>query len=61
MPAVEMKVTTPDYRQRFLGKCECGGNVRGVGAFERIFSWCTKCTPVQKIDVSKLNQRKAKP
>ena len=34
-----------------LGKCQCGGDVRAVKDFGRLFSWCTKCTPVVKIKI----------
>jgi hypothetical protein len=35
-----------------LGKCDCGGEVRGVFDFDRWFSWCEKCSPVVKVDVA---------
>jgi hypothetical protein len=41
---------------RFICKCECGGNVRGVKQFGQLFTWCTKCTPVVKINVAKLKK-----
>jgi hypothetical protein len=31
---------------RYISKCECGGEVRGVEQFGRLFTWCTVCTPV---------------
>lgn len=31
---------------RRICKCECGGEVRGIESFGRMFSWCEKCTPV---------------
>lgn len=31
-------------------KCECGGTVRGVEQFDRLFTWCEKCSPVTVID-----------
>lgn len=34
---------------RRICKCECGGEVRGVESFGRMFSWCEKCTPVVTI------------
>ena len=34
---------------RYICKCECGGQVRGIKDFERLFSWCEKCTPVEKV------------
>lgn len=33
-------------------KCECGGQVRGIWEFERLWTWCEKCTPVVKITPS---------
>jgi hypothetical protein len=35
----------------WICRCECGGQVRGVHQFGRLFSWCTVCTPVVKVDV----------
>lgn len=32
---------------RHVGKCECGGEVRGVEQFDRLWTWCERCTPVQ--------------
>lgn len=34
---------------RHICKCECGGEVRGIKDFGRLFTWCEKCTPVEKI------------
>jgi len=31
---------------KFICKCECGGQVRGVEGFGRLWTWCEKCTPV---------------
>lgn len=33
-------------KDKKLGKCECGGIVRGVTEFGRLFTYCEKCTPV---------------
>ena len=38
-------------KTKFICKCECGGNVRGVKDFGRLFTWCTKCTPVVRVNV----------
>ena len=32
---------------RYICKCECGGQVRGIEDFGRLFTWCEKCTPVE--------------
>jgi hypothetical protein len=32
-----------------LGKCDCGGQVRGVQDFGRLWTWCEKCTPIEPI------------
>ncbi len=32
-----------------VGKCECGGTVRGVRDFGRLFTWCEKCTPIVRM------------
>jgi hypothetical protein len=34
---------------RFICKCECGGNVLGVRDFGRLFTWCDRCTPVETV------------
>lgn len=31
---------------RHVGRCECGGEVRGVEQFGRLFTWCERCTPI---------------
>jgi hypothetical protein len=36
---------------RRIGRCECGGSVRGHDAFGRLFSWCERCTPVEAVNV----------
>lgn len=42
-----------DYKRadgsKRICRCECGGWVRGVEDFGRLWTYCTKCTPVQKI------------
>lgn len=35
---------------RRIGKCECGGTVRGIDQFDRLWTWCEKCTPVVKVN-----------
>jgi hydrogenase maturation factor len=30
---------------KHIGKCECGGIVRGVEDFGRLWTWCDRCTP----------------
>ncbi len=37
---------------RRIGKCECGGEVRGIEGFGRLWTWCEKCTPVEVIKCS---------
>jgi hypothetical protein len=32
--------------EKRICKCDCGGTVRGVEQFGRLFTWCDKCTPV---------------
>lgn len=39
---------------RFVCKCECGGNVRGVCAFGQWFTWCTKCTPAVDVNSNRI-------
>lgn len=36
-------------KTRFICKCECGGNVRGMRDFGQLWTWCTRCTPVVKV------------
>ena len=31
---------------KYICKCECGGQVRGIESFGRLWTWCEKCTPV---------------
>lgn len=49
-----MKNDDPDEEGEFVCKCECGGNVLGVRDFGRLWTWCDTCTPVVKVDVTKL-------
>jgi hypothetical protein len=37
--------------------CECGGTVWGTRSFGRLWSWCDRCTPVQKVGVDSLKVR----
>ena len=37
---------------RRICKCECGGVVRGIKDFGRLWTWCDKCTPVVKFIVA---------
>lgn len=39
----------------YVCRCECGGSVRGVFSFGYLWSWCTKCTPVEKVRIGSLN------
>lgn len=36
---------------RFICKCECGGDVRGVEEFGRLWTWCESCSPVIKFKI----------
>ena len=46
-----------DREGRFVCKCECGGDVLGVPQFGRLWTWCTKCTPVVQVQIpAKLNR-----
>ncbi len=38
----------------YIGRCECGGDVRGVRSFGRLWSWCERCTPVVTVRLSKM-------
>lgn len=35
-------------------KCSCGGRMEYAFDFGRVFSVCASCTPVVRVDVSKL-------
>lgn len=37
---------------RHVCKCECGGEVRGIEQFDRLWTWCERCSPVVRIPVS---------
>ena len=43
---------------KFICKCKCGGNVRGVHQFGQWWTYCTKCTPVVKIKPPKVGVSK---
>ena len=36
---------------QFVCRCECGGDVMGVSQLGKLWTWCTKCTPVMKVAV----------
>lgn len=40
-----------ETKAKRICKCECGGTVRGVQEFGRLFTWCEKCTPVVAIKI----------
>jgi hypothetical protein len=42
-------VSKPKKEGRYICRCECGGQVRGVSEFGRLFTWCEKCTPIVKV------------
>ncbi len=33
----------------YVCRCECGGKVYGVRQFNRLWSWCNRCTPIVKV------------
>ena len=37
-------------------ECECGGQVRGVEDFGRMWTWCEKCSPVVVIRSAALGE-----
>lgn len=45
---------------RRICKCECGGTVRGVEDFGQLWTWCERCTPVEKITVDPFTLKAAK-
>lgn len=45
-------MTKREPKGRRICKCECGGQVRGVEGFGRLWTWCEKCTPVVKATVN---------
>lgn len=47
------------YGSRYIGKCECGGKVRGVSEFGRLWTWCDTCTPVVTINIPPIARDKA--
>lgn len=34
---------------KYVCQCECGGDVRGVMQFGQLWTWCERCTPVEKV------------
>jgi len=40
-------------KTKFICKCNCGGNVRCVRQFGRLFSYCIRCTPTTRIKFTK--------
>lgn len=34
---------------RIICGCDCGGTVHGVDQFDRLWTWCDKCSPVVKL------------
>ena len=44
---------------RHVCKCECGGEVRGVKEFGRLWTWCEECSPVVTIKTDALNKERA--
>lgn len=47
----EIKEKIRKVEGRFVCRCECGGEVRGVRQFGRLWTWCTKCSPVVVINL----------
>lgn len=43
---------------RRICKCECGGTVRGIDQFDRLWTWCESCTPVVTISRAALQSEK---
>lgn len=43
------KRTKPEGK--FVCRCDCGGQVRGIEQFGRLFTWCESCTPVVKVKI----------
>lgn len=44
-----MVTKKPKPEGKRICKCECGGEVRGINQFERLFTWCESCTPIVQI------------
>ncbi len=42
---------------RYYGRCECGGNTLGTREFGRMFTWCSKCTPILKVKLPRPSRR----
>jgi len=43
-----------EKKDRRICKCECGGIVRGIEQFGRLFTWCEKCSPVVRISIDSM-------
>ena len=50
---------TKEQKERRICKCECGGTVRGIEQFDRLWTWCEKCSPVVTIKTDALNKERA--
>lgn len=50
----------PMKKPKAVKKCECGGRIIYQHSFGIAFSFCDKCTPVQKVNVGKLHRAKTK-
>lgn len=46
---------------RRICTCECGGEVRGLESFGRLFTWCEKCTPVEIVKATPLDLGRMQP
>lgn len=45
-----------EKKDKRICKCECGGTVRGVYDFGRLFSYCDRCSPVITVRMRPVEQ-----
>jgi len=63
MPKTELKPAIRCEQMRgdkFICKCECGGDVRGIQQNGMTFSYCDRCTPVVPLQISEVRAKGAR-
>ncbi len=55
------RITEGDVVEQYVCQCDCGGEVWGVQSFGQLWTWCDQCSPVQTVNLSKLNKQAVTP
>lgn len=58
LPDADATAERDVMRPKRVCRCKCGGWVMGVKDFGRLWTYCTKCTPVQVVKVDRLRPRR---